>query len=108
LGARRDTLKSSAQAETVREALDHFGKEERTARLRALAALCLCYAKASGNIIRQLRAAENDATALDLAMAELERIPALPRRRIIAGFMRLHSAADAAPSTCGQARAALR
>jgi hypothetical protein len=76
----------------MKEAIDPYWKEERAARLRALAALCLCYSKASGKIIRQLRAAENDATALDLAMAELERIPALPRRRIIAGFMRLHPA----------------
>jgi hypothetical protein len=81
----------------MKEAIDCHAREERTARLRALAALCLCYWQSDTKIIRQLRQAEFSDADLDLAMEQLRKIPPLPRRRIIAGFMRLHSPAKGRP-----------
>lgn len=62
---------------------------ERIARLRALRAYALTYARPSRDFIDALARAETDPGALEEAADLLASIPALPRRRMLAGYQQL-------------------
>jgi hypothetical protein len=68
---------------------DDIDKAERLARLRELRALAHLLAPNSP-LAAALKAAETgDQAALDAALAELDRLPALARRRILATYAAL-------------------
>jgi hypothetical protein len=62
---------------------------ERVAGLRALAAFTSAFAGSDHVVVDLLRRAETDAGALDQALTELDRLPSLWRRRVIASYARL-------------------
>jgi hypothetical protein len=62
---------------------------ERVAGLRALAAFSAVFAGSDHVVVDLLRRAETDAGALDQALTELDRLPSLWRRRVIASYARL-------------------
>jgi hypothetical protein len=64
---------------------------ERLARLRSMRALALIYCRTSTDFISALERAETDADALPAAFNELECIPALQRRHLLATFLNLIS-----------------
>lgn len=68
------------------EGLDHA---ERIGRCRCLRALCLLLLGASHPLVTLLADAETDDAALDEAKAELDRLPALRRRRLLASYAEL-------------------
>jgi hypothetical protein len=59
---------------------------ERTARLRELRALALVFAGPDHPVTRALAAAVADPAAAPAALAELARLPALRKRRLLATF----------------------
>lgn len=71
---------------------------ERAARLRELRALALVYCGPAHPRAKAMAAAvrNTDSAAADAAFAELERLPALSRRRLLATFSTLLSASRAA------------
>jgi hypothetical protein len=73
---------------------------ERLARLRALRALAMCYCGGPHHPLWvELLAAELDVTALPRALGQLDRLPALWRRRLLASYAAL---AAASPSPLGE------
>jgi hypothetical protein len=68
---------------------DDIGEAERLARLREMRVLAYLLAPKSP-LVAALKAAETgDQAALDAALAELNRLPALARRRILATYAAL-------------------
>jgi hypothetical protein len=59
---------------------------ERVAQLRALCALAAVYCGSSHQLVGELRAAETDRDATERALALLDALPSLTRRRLIATF----------------------
>jgi hypothetical protein len=59
---------------------------ERTAQLRSLAALAAVFVGSNHRLIAELRAAETDRDAAERALALLDVLPSLTRRRLIATF----------------------
>jgi hypothetical protein len=73
-----------------RRSLDQI---ERAAERRELKALATVFCGQKHSLVRALRAAQNgDADALAVALREIDALPALPRRRLLATF--------AAPPEC--------
>lgn len=64
---------------------------ERIAQLRALAALVGCFVGTDSLLIRLLRKAETDDEQLMTAMRAIDRLPAGPRRKILANFLGIHA-----------------
>lgn len=62
---------------------------ERLARLRTLRALAGVFAPKQKHFITALRMAETDTSWLATARAELDRVPPLFRRRMLANFMQM-------------------
>jgi hypothetical protein len=62
------------------------GPVERIAQFRALCALTAAYCGSSHDLVGELRAAETDRNAADRAIALLDALPSLTRRRLIATF----------------------
>jgi hypothetical protein len=63
---------------------------ERLARLRAMRALAMTVARPhAGELIRALRRAEDEPAALPEALALLDRLPALARRRVLTSYATL-------------------
>lgn len=69
---------------------------ERAARLRELRALTLVYCGPAHPLAKAMAAAAMDPAAADAALTELERLPALCRRRLLATFGTLLSTPRAA------------
>lgn len=59
---------------------------ERVAQLRELRAIAALIIGRDKRLVALLRAAESDSDALEQAWLELERLPALPRRRVLAAL----------------------
>jgi hypothetical protein len=68
---------------------DNLSDAERLARWRGLRAAAFLLLGSSHPFIQTLRQAESDAAAARRALAELEALPALPRRRLLACLLRL-------------------
>ena len=62
---------------------------ERMARLRAMRAMALLLARPHASFIRALELGESNPTSLSEALALLEQLPALTRRRLLASYARL-------------------
>jgi hypothetical protein len=62
---------------------------ERLARLRSLRAMALLHCHSSAAFIESLRKAETDVSVLPIALAELEKLPALRRRHLLASYCQL-------------------
>lgn len=62
---------------------------ERKARVRSLRALALLLIGPTSPIVTELRAAEHDREALGRALVEVDRLGALPRRRLLAAYAAL-------------------
>jgi hypothetical protein len=62
---------------------------ERLARLRSLRALALVHCRLETNFINTLWRAETDDTALPAAFDQLQRLPALRRRHLLASYCTL-------------------
>lgn len=62
---------------------------ERLARLRGLRAIALLLARPHVAFTAALRRAEADARALQDAAVELDRLPALTRRRVLSAYLAL-------------------
>jgi len=62
---------------------------ERVAGLRAIAALVCVHCGSDHPAVDLLRRAEADVGAADQALIELDRLPSLWRRRVIASYARL-------------------
>jgi hypothetical protein len=62
---------------------------ERLARLRGMRALALVHCRHETDFINTLRRAETDDKALPDAFDELERLPALRRRHLLATYAQL-------------------
>ena len=69
---------------------DGIAEGERTAQLRALAALSAVHLGSQHPLIRLLRGAERRAETRAIALAMLDATPTLTRRRIIATFASIH------------------
>jgi hypothetical protein len=69
---------------------------ERLARLRSLRALALLLARPHARFIRALALAETDPASLPEALALLDRLPALTRRRLLASYAALGSGVELA------------
>ncbi len=81
--------------------------DERLARTRALRALVFVYCGHDHPLARALLEAERDPDAAPAALAELDALPALRRRQILATYAALARAArrdPAAPLTVGTCR----
>jgi hypothetical protein len=65
---------------------DGIDVAERVARLRALRAFAMVWARPQQDFISALARAESDPAALATAAALLNEIPALPRRRMLASY----------------------
>jgi hypothetical protein len=68
---------------------DDIPADERKARLRELRALTYLLAPQSPLVVALKAAETGDQAALDAALAELDRLPALARRRILATYAAL-------------------
>ena len=64
----------------------HVGPIERTAQFRSLAALAAMSVGSGHQLVAELRAAETDRDAAQRALALLDALPSLTRRRLIATF----------------------
>jgi hypothetical protein len=64
-----------------------IGEVERVARLRAMRALSLLLCGASHSLTTELRTAERDAAAAERALAELDALPPLRRRRLLSAYL---------------------
>jgi hypothetical protein len=62
---------------------------ERLARLRSLRALGLVHCRYETDFLKSLQRAETDTTALPIAFDELQRLPALRRRHLLASYCAL-------------------
>ncbi|WP_426442050.1 hypothetical protein [Bradyrhizobium genosp. P] len=62
---------------------------ERLARLRSMRALALVHCRLETGFLESLQRAETDATALPAAFEQLERLPALRRRHLLATYAQL-------------------
>jgi hypothetical protein len=62
---------------------------ERRARLRGMRALALVHCRYETDFLKSLQRAETDATALPAAFDQLERLPALRRRHLLATYAQL-------------------
>jgi hypothetical protein len=62
---------------------------ERVARLRAMRAFAMVWARPNQDFIAALARAESDPAALATAATLLNAIPALPRRRMLASYQQL-------------------
>jgi hypothetical protein len=70
---------------------DDLPADERKARVRELRALAHMFAPQSPLVAALMAAETGDRPALEAALAELDRLPALPRRRLLATYAALHS-----------------
>jgi hypothetical protein len=61
-------------------------RTERIARLRALRAIALTFARPHREFLNALTRAESDVSALAPALELLEALPALPKRRVLATY----------------------
>jgi hypothetical protein len=68
---------------------DDIGEAERLARLREMRVLAYLLAPKSPLVVALKAAETGDQAALDAALAELDRLPALARRRILATYAAL-------------------
>ena len=62
---------------------------ERVARLRGLRALSIVFCGLHHPLTRALAAAETDKPAAQLALVELDKLPPLPKRRLLTTFAAL-------------------
>jgi hypothetical protein len=62
---------------------------ERLARLRGMRALALVHCRYEVGFLKSLQRAETDETALAAALEQLERLPALRRRHLLATYAQL-------------------
>jgi hypothetical protein len=62
---------------------------ERLARLRSMRALALVHCRHEIDFLKSLQRAETDATALPVALEQLDRLPALRRRHLLATYAQL-------------------
>jgi hypothetical protein len=69
---------------------DTLTHSERRARIRSMQALVLIFARCCPEFIAALRDGETDPVALQRAYALLDRIPALPRRKLLPTFADLN------------------
>jgi hypothetical protein len=63
-----------------------IGATERIARLRSLRALSLVFCRGATELHEMLQLAEHDPHQFRLAQAELNKLPALPLRRLLASY----------------------
>ena len=70
---------------------EDIGAAEWLARMRELRALVYLLAPNSPLVAAETAAETGDQAALDAALAELDRLPALPRRRILGTYAALRS-----------------
>jgi len=70
---------------------------ERKARWRSLLALATVFAGADHPLCASLRAAERDRAARADALVQLDALPALLRRRLLAAYSRVHNGARGMP-----------
>jgi hypothetical protein len=70
---------------------DDIPADERKARVRELRVLAHMFAPRSPLVAALAAAETGDRIALEAALAELDRLPALPRRQLLAIYAALHS-----------------
>jgi len=76
---------------------NNLSDAERLARWRGLRAAAFLLLGSAHPFIETLRRAETDPDAARCALAELEALPPLPRRRLLSMLMRLQEPSRAAP-----------
>jgi len=84
-----DTAPSRTPAGLFGPWMPRIAEVERVAGLRAIAALVCVHCGSDHPAVDLLRRAEADVGAADQALIELDRLPSLWRRRVIASYARL-------------------